>query len=194
MIRDYQEKMDFKPLTDTDDLTENHQITVCVRKRPLNRKEKLAKEVDVISVPRRNVVVVHEPKNKVDLTKYLENQQFRFDYIFDEKCTNETVYNFTAKPLVETVFEGGMATCFAYGQTGSGKTHTMGGKTGEKGIYAMVAVDVFKYLKYPVNEEKNLIVSASFYEIYGGKVYDLLAKNSRLRVLEDGKQQVSYSI
>ena len=29
----------------------------------------------------------------------------------------------TAKPLVQTIFEGGMATCFAYGQTGSGKTH-----------------------------------------------------------------------
>lgn len=28
---------------------------------------------------------------------------------------------YTAKPLVKTIFEGGMATCFAYGQTGSGK-------------------------------------------------------------------------
>lgn len=32
-------------------------------------------------------------------------------------------FRFTAKPLVKTIFEGGMATCFAYGQTGSGKTH-----------------------------------------------------------------------
>jgi len=32
-------------------------------------------------------------------------------------------YSFTAKPLVQSIFEGGMATCFAYGQTGSGKTH-----------------------------------------------------------------------
>ena len=30
---------------------------------------------------------------------------------------------YTAKPLVETIFNQGMATCFAYGQTGSGKTH-----------------------------------------------------------------------
>lgn len=30
---------------------------------------------------------------------------------------------FAAKPLVQSIFEGGMATCFAYGQTGSGKTH-----------------------------------------------------------------------
>ena len=66
---------------------------------------------------------MHEPKQKVDLTKYLENQQFRFDYSFDESSTNDMVYKFTAKPLVRTIFNKGMATCFAYGQTGSGKTH-----------------------------------------------------------------------
>lgn len=91
------------------------------------------KEVDVISVPSKNQLIVHEPKLKVDLTKYLENQYFRFDYVFDDTCTNELVYKFTAKPLVKTIFEGGMATCFAYGQTGSGKTHTMGGEF--KGTY-----------------------------------------------------------
>ena len=32
-------------------------------------------------------------------------------------------HRFTAKPLVESIFDRGMATCFAYGQTGSGKTH-----------------------------------------------------------------------
>lgn len=48
--------------------------------------------MDVITVPRKDLIVVHEPKNKVDLTKYLENQQFRFDYAFDETCSNELVY------------------------------------------------------------------------------------------------------
>merc|ERR1719266_780847 len=65
---------------------------------------------------------------KVDLTKYLENQHFRFDNVFDETTDNEMVYKYTAKSLVQSIFEGGMATCFAYGQTGSGKTHTMGGE------------------------------------------------------------------
>jgi hypothetical protein len=87
---------------------------------------------------------------------------------------------FTAKPLVQTIFEGGMATCFAYGQTGSGKTHTMGGdfqgKTQDckKGIYAMAAKDVFKFLKSPQYKPLNLVVSASFFEIYSGKVLSCL--------------------
>ncbi|XP_059045432.1 kinesin-like protein Klp10A [Achroia grisella] len=195
MIRDYQSSIEFRPLTGNEPV-EDHQITVCVRKRPLNKKELTKKEVDVISVPTRDQMIVHEPKNKVDLTKYLENQKFRFDYAFDDSCTNEVVYKYTAKPLVQTIFEGGMATCFAYGQTGSGKTHTMGGdfqgKTQDckKGIYAMAARDVFAYLKSPKYKPLNLIVSASFFEIYSGKVFDLLADKAKLRVLEDGKQQV----
>ncbi|CAH2050909.1 unnamed protein product, partial [Iphiclides podalirius] len=195
MIREYQSSIEFRPLVGTEPV-EDHQITVCVRKRPLNKKEIAKKEVDVISVPTKDQMIVHEPKNKVDLTKYLENQKFRFDYAFDDTCTNEVVYKYTAKPLVQTIFEGGMATCFAYGQTGSGKTHTMGGdfqgKTQDckKGIYAMAARDVFTYLKSPKYKPLNLIVSASFFEIYSGKVFDLLAEKAKLRVLEDGKQQV----
>jgi len=50
------------------------------------------KEVDVVTVPNKDIVIVHEPKQKVDLTKYLENQTFRFDYSFDENSTNEMVY------------------------------------------------------------------------------------------------------
>jgi kinesin family protein 2/24 len=34
------------------------------------------------------------------------------------------------------------------------------------------------------------VVSSSFFEIYSGKVYDLLNKKERLRILEDKRQQV----
>ncbi|CAB0019471.1 unnamed protein product [Nesidiocoris tenuis] len=195
MIREYRDALEFRPLRATDPV-ESHQITVCVRKRPLNKKEINRKELDVVTIPRKDMIVVHEPRNKVDLTKYLENQQFRFDYAFDEQCSNELVYSFTAKPLVKTVFDGGMATCFAYGQTGSGKTHTMGGvfsgkqQDCNKGIYAMVAKDVFQYLNMAPYKSQRLIVTSSFFEIYSGKVFDLLADKAKLRVLEDGKQQV----
>ncbi|XP_046654475.1 kinesin-like protein KIF2A isoform X1 [Daphnia pulicaria] len=196
MIREFQATLEFRPIRDTDGV-EDHQITVCVRKRPLNKKELARKEVDVITVPSKDRIIVHEPKTKVDLTKYLENQNFRFDYAFDDSCDNEKVYKYSAKPLVQTIFEGGMATCFAYGQTGSGKTHTMGGdfqqgKTQDcsTGIYAKTARDVFKLLKSPKYRSLDLVVSASFFEIYSGKVFDLLNGKAKLRVLEDGKQQV----
>ncbi|XP_068279700.1 kinesin-like protein KIF2A [Nyctibius grandis] len=195
MIRDFRASLDYRPLTAADPI-EEHRICVCVRKRPLNRKETLMRELDVITIPSKDVVMVHEPKQKVDLTRYLENQTFRFDYAFDETASNEMVYRFTARPLVETIFEGGMATCFAYGQTGSGKTHTMGGDFSgrnqdcSKGIYALTARDVFLMLKKPNYKKLELQVYATFFEIYSSKVFDLLNRKTKLRVLEDGKQQV----
>ncbi|XP_066507094.1 kinesin-like protein KIF2A isoform X2 [Hoplias malabaricus] len=195
MIRDFRASLDYRPLT-TADLIEEHRICVCVRARPLNKKELSSKDLDVITIPSKDVVMVHEPKQKVDLTRYLENQTFRFDYAFDDTTTNEMVYRFTARPLVETIFERGMATCFAYGQTGSGKTHTMGGDFSgknqdcSKGIYALAARDVFLMLKKPNYKKLDLQVYATFFEIYSGKVFDLLNRKAKLRVLEDGKQQV----
>ncbi|KAI2660252.1 Kinesin-like protein KIF2A [Labeo rohita] len=183
MIRDFRASLDYRPLT-TADLIEDHRICVCVRTRPLNKKELTMKDLDVITIPSKDVVMVHEPKQKVDLTRYLENQTFRFDYAFDDTSTNEMVYRFTARPLVETIFERGMATCFAYGQTGSGKTHTMGGDFSgknqdcSKGIYALTARDVFLMLKKPNYKKLDL------------QVFDLLNRKAKLRVLEDGKQQV----
>lgn len=54
--------------------------------------ELTVKDLDVITIPSKDVVMVHEPKQKVDLTRYLENQTFRFDYAFDDSTTNEMVY------------------------------------------------------------------------------------------------------
>lgn len=53
MIAEYRLTLDFQPLRDNDPVIE-HQITVCVRKRPLNEKEISKKEIDVISVPARD--------------------------------------------------------------------------------------------------------------------------------------------
>ena len=118
----------------------------------------------------------------------------RFDCVFDDSSSNEIVYKYTARNLVHSIFEGGMATCFAYGQTGSGKTHTMGGEFKGKnqdcsnGIYALATRDVFQLLNSSKHSDKNLVVFCSYFEIYGGKVFDLLSGKSKLKVLEDGKQ------
>ena len=77
----------------------------------------------------------------------------------------------------------------------------------KNGIYAFATKDVFKLLKSPKYKNNNLVVSCSYFEIYSGKVgilvdktlrsvtfllqvFDLLSGKSKLRVLEDGKQQV----
>ena len=107
MINEYRSQVDFRPLSPSDDVVDNR-ISVCIRKRPLDKRETSKKEVDVVTVPNKDIVscslhicfltifilqvVVHQPQTKVDLTKYLENQKFRFDYAFDEDCDNNIVY------------------------------------------------------------------------------------------------------
>ncbi|EPY76872.1 kinesin-like protein KIF2B [Camelus ferus] len=195
MIEEYRRRLDSSRMSGPEP-REDHRICVCVRKRPLNQRETTMKDLDIITIPSDNVVMVHESKQKVDLTRYLDNQTFCFDHAFDDTASNELVYQFTAQPLVESIFRNGMATCFAYGQTGSGKTHTMGGafsRDGQdcsKGIYAMVARDVFLLLKTSAYEKLDLQVYGTFFEIYGGKVYDLLNWKRKLQVLEDGNQQI----
>uniref|UniRef100_A0A4W6C1Z6 Kinesin-like protein n=1 Tax=Lates calcarifer TaxID=8187 RepID=A0A4W6C1Z6_LATCA len=173
MIRDFRASLDYRPLT-TNDLIEEHRICVCVRARPLNKKELSTKDLDVITIPSKDVVMVHEPKQKVDLTRYLENQTFRFDYAFDENSTNEMVYSRWLRPFLR----GGWQPWPPPNQDCS------------KGIYALSARDVFLMLKKPNYKKLDLQVFATFFEIYSGKVFDLLNRKAKLRVLEDGKQQV----
>lgn len=63
------------------------------------------KDLDVITIPSKDVVMVHEPKQKVDLTRYLENQTFRFDYAFDDTTANEMVYRSGTKSVVRRKVE-----------------------------------------------------------------------------------------
>ena len=119
MVNEYRQQLDVKLLT-AQDQQKDLKICVCVRKRPITRNELNKKDIDVLTVPTKDVVIVHVPKVKLDLTKYIDNQKFRFDYTFHESCKNELVYQFTAKPLVESLFQGTNPMVFAYGQTGSG--------------------------------------------------------------------------
>ena len=65
-----------------------------------------------------SIVYIHEPKVRVDMTKFIDTSRFIFDHSFDETTTNAQVYDATVKPLVLGLFKGRMCTFFAYGQTG----------------------------------------------------------------------------
>ena len=60
----------------------------------MNHLETSKKDIDVITMPTKDICLVHLPKLKVDLTKYLDNQKFRFDFAFDESTSNDLVYRY----------------------------------------------------------------------------------------------------
>lgn len=99
----------------------------------------------------------------MDLTKFLEETIFNFDFAFNEETHNEEIYDLAVRPLVDSAFQGAKVTCFAYGQTGSGKTHTMNGNMaqGLPGLYTLGANDIFDYLASP--QFRHLKAKLSFY-------------------------------
>jgi len=54
-------------------------------------------------------------RNKVDLTKYMEEHYFQFDNVFDSDRNNQDIYDECVLPLVAETFKGAKTTCFAYG-------------------------------------------------------------------------------
>lgn len=182
-------------------------VRVCVRKRPLSRKELSSKDRDIIAVSHEQAsLVVHELKEKVDLTKYIEAHTFSFDNVFGEHAGNASVYDATARPLVDALFAGGRATCFAYGQTGAGKTFTMAGDAAENpGLYTLAVRDVFDRIRdlerdaWRIAEENGdddfeppdpPQVWISFYEIYASRLQDLLNRGAKLECREDANNEV----
>lgn len=159
-------------------------IRVIVRKRPLNKKEQEKGEIDVIQCdPESASLSVHEPKTKVDMTKYIETHQFCFDDVFDDDVDNDSLYIQAVRPLIATALKSGRGTCFAYGQTGSGKTYTM------QPLPLRAASDIFHIsATMPSFSLARLYVSC--YEIYGGKIFDLLNSRQRLEVREDAKRRI----
>ncbi len=67
--------------------SESMKLCVCIRKRPIFKKELQERENDCISVANPELKLF-TPKFKVDgITKYLEENLFKFDNTFNE---NET--------------------------------------------------------------------------------------------------------
>ncbi|KAM3581477.1 hypothetical protein VKS41_006304 [Umbelopsis sp. WA50703] len=167
----------------------NQRIRVCVRKRPLSRREIATGEKDIAPVSGARSINVNAPKVKVDLTRFTEQHSFTFDEVFDSNVTNAQIYHRTARPLVKYIFTGGKATCFAYGQTGSGKTYTMLDQG--RGLYVQAAQDIFAMLAQ--EEYSHLSAWVGFYEIYQGHLYDLLNDRKRLIPRDDGNNNVVIS-
>lgn len=112
-------------------------IQVCLRIRPLNRKEKDKGEMNIwriyegVSLMLRKNTLQYLPLKK----NTMQNMVFNYDRCFQGNTTNESIYGETIQTLVSSCLKGINATTFMYGQTGSGKTYTMLGYDTKMGLY-----------------------------------------------------------
>uniref|UniRef100_A0AAQ4NX01 Kinesin-like protein KIF14 n=1 Tax=Gasterosteus aculeatus aculeatus TaxID=481459 RepID=A0AAQ4NX01_GASAC len=152
---------------------ENSAVTVAVRVRPFNAREKAEKALQVIFMNGQETAVKH-PDSKQSYT-------FNYDFSFCsvDECdpafaSQQTVYETLAKPLLLRALEGFNTCLFAYGQTGSGKSYTMMGFGEEEGVIPRFCQELFTRLSPMLDEEVTCHVEMSYFEVYNEKIHDLL--------------------
>ena len=162
-------------------------IKVIIRKRPLNKKEQERNQKDIIQIVDPSLII-HAEKQKLDLTKYVEQVRFDFDRTFSESISNLQIYQSVVQPLIREFFQGVTVTCFAYGQTGSGKTYTMMGSDTHPGLYSLASNEIFHLIR-----EQNLFIGVSFFDIYCGKLHDLLNNRKECKLRADSQENMRVS-
>ncbi|GFR60857.1 kinesin-like protein, partial [Elysia marginata] len=135
--------------------------------------------------PRLQIVVPRELASGF-INNKKENYSFRFDKVFDQKTTQDEVFEAVAKPVIDNAVQGYNGTIFAYGQTGSGKTFTITGgaeRYMDRGIIPRSLSYIFEtFQKYP---DKVFTAHISYLELYNENGYDLLDPKHEATKLED---------
>eukprot|EP00042_Codosiga_hollandica_P052134 m.656332 g.656332 ORF g.656332 m.656332 type:complete len:728 (-) comp58428_c0_seq1:94-2277(-) len=119
---------------------------------------------------------------------------FTFDRVFAMDSTQEDVYQYTARSIVEDVLKGYNGTIFAYGQTSSGKTFTMEGPTGQgplRGIIPRIVEDIFAFI-HMAPEFVQFTVKVSYIEIYMERIRDLLCDGNTNLQIHENKERGIY--
>ncbi|XP_048478462.1 kinesin-like protein KIF12 isoform X1 [Plutella xylostella] len=168
-------------------LSDEDNINVVVRVRPLNNKERGLGGREALQFPGKGQVVC-------DAGPGQKPKVFSYNVVFEPAATQEDIVEYSGiKRLLEMAVEGFSCTAFCYGQTGSGKTHTLTGPPGlvekgtsphapEHGLVVRSFVHLFRLIRD--RPDSHFILKASFLEIYNEKVIDLLNPGSARKPLQ----------
>ncbi|XP_038220572.1 kinesin-like protein KIF12 [Zerene cesonia] len=163
-------------------------INVVIRVRPVNDKERSVRERNMLEFPGKGQIICH------GTTPGQKPKVFSYNVVFEPAATQEDVLEYSGvKRLLEMAVEGFSCTAFCYGQTGSGKTHTLTGPPGlvesgaspyspEHGLVVRSFVYLFRLIRD--HPDSHFVLKASFLEIYNEKVIDLLNPGSSRKPLQ----------
>ncbi|GAA6108738.1 kinesin family member 3Cb isoform X1 [Tachysurus ichikawai] len=154
-------------------------VKVVVRCRPLNKKEEAMSHKRIVEVDvKLGQVSVWNPKAAGTL-----NKTFTFDSVYDMFSKQNDLYDYSCKPLIDSVLLGFNGTIFAYGQTGTGKTYTMQGLSMDpekRGVIPNSFHHIFTHISRSQNQQ--YLVRVSYLEIYQDEIRDLLCKDNNKKM------------
>jgi len=161
-------------------------ILVGIRLRPLNAREQGQKvsttcEGDVVHV-------VNADKSKLGKFQMDAAMDSSIDRNSPNYWTQERVYNFFGKRMIEHALQGFHSAVFAYGQTGTGKTTTVMGDLdppSEHGLLLRLLADLLKRGSEIRTGGGVAGVKIQMLEVYNEKVKDLLSPKATAGGKED---------
>ncbi|KAH8739501.1 kinesin heavy chain [Cryptosporidium ryanae] len=168
IIENYEKIMNIKEINNRQLLSHSESpFNVAIRFRPSNTHES------------SNVENIWDLSDTCVYDK-LKKTSYFFDYVFDEKSTNQLIFDKLVKEVLGLCLGGINVTIFAYGQTSSGKTHTMLGdnKGSYDGIIPLSINEIFSLANNRGkihNVETEFTFTVSYLEVYNERLIDLLA-------------------
>eukprot|EP00854_Cymbomonas_tetramitiformis_P016053 gene16053-19041_t len=153
-------------------MSEPNSISVCVRVRPLNEKEKKTQQTEIIKLVGNAVQTPAVSSGSV--TPGI----FAFDRVFGVNSETAELYSATCAKLTASAVQGFNGTIFAYGQTSSGKTHTIRGTEQCPGVLPLAILDMFEQVK--LNVDRKFLIRVCYIEIYNEDIKDLLTDKAEL--------------
>eukprot|EP01135_Chromosphaera_perkinsii_P012303 Nk52_evm40s2630 gene=Nk52_evmTU40s2630 len=155
---------------------EDSNIRVVVRIRPFSSSENKRDD--------ERLVYVMDDNQSVQITNRAGTlKRFTFNEAFDESCDQAQMFNSCGvKELISSALEGYHCTVFAFGQTGSGKTYTITGREEDQqnGNFESDTEGIlprsfgYMYDEIAKMSVENIVVRASYLEVYNEQVKDLL--------------------
>ncbi|XP_060773908.1 kinesin-like protein KIF13B isoform X2 [Neoarius graeffei] len=173
-------------------------VTVAVRVRPFNRRERDLKTKCVVEMEGNQTVLLPAGSNLGKGDSRNQPKVFAYDYCFwsidetqsDKFAGQNVVFQCLGEKLLDNAFQGYNACIFAYGQTGSGKSYTMMGSAEQPGLIPRLCSSLFERTIHEQKEGENFTVEASYMEIYNEKVRDLLDPKGTSQVLRVREHKV----
>ncbi|KAJ8632434.1 hypothetical protein MRB53_025770 [Persea americana] len=167
-------------------------VTVCVRFRPLNSREKRDHGDNICIQGLDAESFVFKDEKDGDF-------MFSFDRVFYQNSAQEDMFDHLAMPIVRDAMNAINGTIITYGQTGAGKTYSMEGPSisecngQKKGIVPRVVDALFGCMRC-AHEGSKYTLKLSMVEIYMERVRDLfdLARDN-LQIKESKAQGIFLS-
>jgi kinesin family protein 18/19 len=154
-------------------------LQVAIRCRPMLEKDLVRGSAECVQVINETTLIISEPYDADGhpSTEKSRKLQFEFQKVFSKTSSNQEVYNYTTRPLLDGLFDGLNATIFAYGASQTGKTYTIMGNGENSGIIGFAVNDLTTMMES--GERMGAVLKISYVEIYNEVIRDLLSTDEK---------------